>query len=624
MWLEEILLLLWYSCCMKKILGIVFFICTIALLVKSCIKADVPPCARISTTVSPSKEIIYPKRQKNVILKGIDYIQSQAPIGIFGGSLVISTIGEGPKTFNPCNTKDATSSAMAGLLYDGLLTTDSLTGDVIPQLAKEYKIDGNDYIITMRKGLVWTDGKPITADDVLYTYNEVVFKGLGNPSTMDAMMIDGELPKLSKIDDYTVKFTTSRPFAPFLRQLTYPIVPKHYFKPYSDKGASVFNAFLSPNTNPKTIVSNGAFKLKEYVAAQRVVFERNPNYYKINLNNEKLPYLDKLIYLIVGDTNNEILKFEAKEIDVLSLKGDSVARYKSQEDKSDFSIYNLGPDTGTMFVAVNLNNRRDKNCKFYVNIVKQQWFQDKNFRAAIDWAIDRKGMVQNIAYGVAEPLFTAESLNSIYLNKSIKGHPQDLSKSKELLKASGFYLKGKKLYDKNGNRVEFDLFTNAGNLEREAIGVMIKQDLEELGMKVNFKPIEFNSLVNKLTNTHDWDLVIMGLTGTPLEPHDGKNVWTSKGSLHLFNMREPNYKIDDRLDWEKELDDIYREGALKLTYDERKPIYDRYQQIIYDEKPIIYLYSPIRITAVRKKLKNIFPTPLGGILYNLDEIYIGK
>lgn len=609
---------------MKKILGFILFFCIAALILKSCIKADMPVCAVKNFKTPDTQKINYPDRQKNIVLNGIDYIQSQAPVGTFGGSLVISTIGEGPKTFNPCNTKDATSSSMAGLLYDGLLTTDSRTGDVIPQLAKEYKIDGNDYIITLRKGITWTDGKPITADDVVYTYNEIVFKGLGNPSTMDAMMIDGELPKLTKLDDYSVKFTTSKPFAPFLRQLTYPIVPKHYFKPYSDMGASAFNAFLSPNTNPKSIVSNGAFKLKEYVAAQRVVFERNPNYYKLNLNNEKLPYLDKLIYLIVGDTNNEILKFEAKEIDVLSLKGDSVARYKAQEDKSDFSVYNLGPDTGTMFVAINLNNRRNNNCKFYVNIVKQQWFQDKNFRSAIDWAIDRKGMVQNIAYGVAEPLFTAESLNSIYLNKSIIGHPQNLAKARELLKASGFYLKKGKLYDKNDNRVEFDLYTNAGNLEREAIGVMIKQDLEDLGMKVNFKPIEFNSLVNKLTNTHDWDLVIMGLTGTPLEPHDGKNVWTSNGSLHLFNMRDNNYKYDDRLEWEKQLDKIFKEGALKLNYEDRKPIYDKYQQIIYDEKPIIYLYSPIRITAIRKKIKNVFPTPLGGLLYNLDEVYIKK
>ena len=592
------------------------------ILLKLCIKQDIPENYASQNQVSSSIENInYPDRSKTVELNGIEYLQSQAPVGKFGGEIVISTIGEGPKTFNPCNTKDATSSSMAGLMYDGLLTTDAKTGEVIPLLAKSFEIKGNDYTITLRKGLKWTDGKPITADDIIYTYKDIVFKGLGNTATRDAMMIRGKLPELVKLDDYTVKFTTPEPFAPFLRQLSYPIVPKHYFKPYSDKGESAFNAFLNPNTPPNKIVSNGAFQLKEYVAAQRVVFVKNPDYYKINLNNEKLPYLDKLIYLIVGDTNNEILKFEAKEIDVLSLRGSNVARYKIKEPSSDYKIYNLGPDTGTLFLVINLNNRKSPDGKWYVEPKKQNWFRNRDFRAAIDWAIDREGMVKNIAQGVAKPLFTAESLNSIYLNKYIKGHPQDKNISKESLAKASFEFKNGNLYDQEGNRVEFDLYTNAGALERESIGVMIKQDLEDLGMKVNFKPIEFNSLVNKLSNTNDWDMAIMGLTGSPLEPHDGKNVWTSNGPLHLFNQRPNNYKNDDRLPWEKELDEIFEEGALKLSFAERKPLYDKYQTIIYNEKPIIYLYSPIRITAIRKKFKNIFPTPLSGLLHNLEEIY---
>ena len=607
---------------MKRIWGIIFLIVIVGLFFKACIKADIPEKYSDNVINADIKEIIYPAKERNITINGIDYLQSQAPVGKFGGELIISTIGEGPKTFNPCNTKDATSSSMAGMLYDGLVTTNTRTGEVQPLLAKSFEIKGNDYIIHLRKGIKWTDGKPITAEDVIYTYNEIVFKGLGNPSTMDAMIVEGKLPSLVKIDDYTVKFTIPKPFAPFLRQLSYPIVPKHYFKPYSDKGESVFNAFLSPNTNPKDIVSSGAFKLKEYVAAQRVVFVRNPNYYKINLENKQLPYLDKVVYLIVGDTNNEILKFEAKELDVLSIRGSNVAQYKLNEAKSDYSVYNLGADTGTLFLVINLNNRKDKNGKYYVNPIKQKWFGNRDFRAAIDWAIDRKNMVQNIASGVAEPLFTAESLNSIYLNKYIKGHPSDINVARKSLQKAGFILKNGKLYDKKGNRVEFDLYTNAGNLEREALGVMVKQDLEELGMKVNFKPVEFNSLVNKLTNTYDWDMAIMGLTGSPLEPHDGKNVWTSKGSLHMFNQRPANYSIDDRLAWEKDLDDIFKEGALKLSFEERKPLYDKYQTIIYNQKPIIYLYSPIRITAIRKKFKNIFPTPLSGLIYNLDEIYV--
>lgn len=610
---------------MKKVLSVVLIVIFVLFTLKVCIRRDVCEICTVKKAVKiEEKPVQFPPAPKTVTIDGIDYMQSQAPVGNFGGSIVFSTIGEGPKTFNPFNTKDATSATMAGLMFDGLVTTKADTGEVIPKLAKSFEMSsgGKVYTFNLRHGIKWSDGKPITADDVVFSWNKILLAGLGNTSTRDSVVIDGQLPKVEKIDDYTVKFTIIKPFAPFLRMLSAPIAPKHVFEPVVKKGEKYFDSFWSTTTPPNDFVVNGAFKLKQYLAAQRVVFVRNPNYYEINLKDEKLPYLDKVIYLIVGDLNNETLKFEAHELDSIGLRGSNVGRYKKREAKSDYVIYNLGPDTGTMFVAVNLNTRKNDKGKYYVDPKKQAWFNDLNFRSAIDYALDRKSMVNNIANGLASPLFTAESLNAIYLNKSLaKGHPQDVQKAKEYLKQSRFYWKNKVLYDKKGNRVEFDLYTNAGNTEREAIGVMVKQDLSDLGMKVNFKPVEFNSLVNKLVNSYDWDLVIMGLTGSPLEPHDGKNVWYSNGSLHLFNQR-PGTQATDRLLWEIKLDKIFDAASLKTNFADRKKLYDQYQQIIYDEKPIIYLYSAVRVTAIRKKFGNIFPSPLSGVAYNLEEIYI--
>ena len=608
-----------------RVLLITLFL--IALTCKACLVKDVPPKKKTFTQEQSQLTTIKYPSPKNVIIKGTDYLESQAPIGTFGGELVSSTIGEGPKTFNPFNCKDNISALMSGIMYDGLLSSDPMTGQPTPKLAKSFSIspDGTIYTIKLRHGIKWSDGKPITADDVVFTWNDIIFAGLGDTSTRDSIVIDNKLPTVRKIDNYTVEFITPKPFAPFVRMLSTPIAPKHIFMPAVKKGNTYFDSFLSTNTKPKDFVVSGAFKLKEYVPAQRVVFERNPNYYEINTKQQKLPYLDKLVYLIVGDLNNEVLKFEAKELDVISLQGSKVARYKSLEPHSDFKLYNLGPDTGTMYLSMNLNNRKDNKGKYYVNTDKQTWFQDLNFRTAVDYAIDRKNMVLNIANGIGAPLFTPESLNAIYLNKNLKPYDKNLDKSKELLKKSGFYLDKKgKLYDKHGHRVEFDLYTNAGNTEREAIGVMVKQDLEDLGMKVNFKPIEFNSLVNKLVSTYDWDMVIMGLTGSPLEPNGGKNVWLSDGRLHMFNQRNPQEGKAKILPWEKELDYLYTQGALATKFEDRKKYYDKYQEIVYKEKPMIYIYSPIRIVALRNKFKNIYPSSLGGITHNIEEIYIGE
>lgn len=611
---------------MKKAGYVILVLIFVALLARACIIADTPtPITQEKLSDINSEQVIYPQNQKNITVSGVDYLQSQAEIGKFGGSLVASTIGEGPKTFNPFNTKDNISAMMSEIMYDGLLTTHPVTGQPIPKLAKSFSVNGNDYIIHLRHGIKWSDGKPITADDVVFTWQNIIFDGFGNTSTRDSIIIDGKLPTVKKIDDYTVEFKTPQPFAPFIRMLSTPIAPKHIFEPAVKKGKEYFETFLSTNIDPKTLVTSGAFKLKEYVPAQRVVFERNPNYYMINKNNQKLPYLDKLVYLIVGDINNEVLKFEGGELDTIGLQGANVARFKELEKHSNFKVYNLGPDTGTMFVSFNLNNRKDKNGKYFVDLKKQRWFQDKNFRQAVDYAIDRKNMVLNIANGLAAPLYTAESLNSIYLNKNLKPYDRNIEKSKDLLKKSGYWWDKKgHLMDKFGNHVEFNLFTNAGNTEREAIGVMVKQDLEDLGMKVNFKPIEFNSLVNKLVNTSDWDIVIMGLTGSPLEPNGGKNVWMSNGTLHMFNQRPAGYAKDDRYSWEKELDYLYTQGALATTFEARKKFYDEYQKIVYEEKPFVYIYSPLRITAIRTKFKNVFPTSLGGVTYNIEEIYEAK
>ena len=610
---------------MKRVVLIILVLLVVFGLGKACIRRDLPTSDK--PVLRPKANVVdanYPI-PKNVTVNGVDYLQSQAGIGKFGGTFVSSTIGEGPKTFNPFNTKDNISAQMSEIMYDGLVTTNPVTGETIPKLAKSFSVNGKEYIVNLRHGLKWSDGKPITADDVVFTWQNIIFDGFGNTSTRDSVMIDGKLPTVEKIDDYTVKFVTPEPFAPFLRMLSSPIAPKHIFQPAVSRGREYFDGFLSTNTNPKEFVTSGAFRLKEYVPAQRVVFERNPNYYEINKDGKKLPYLDKLVYLIVGDINNQVLKFEGGELDEISLQGANVARFKEMEKHSDFSVFNIGPDTGTMYLSMNMNNRKNEKGKYYVDQKKQVWFQDKNFRQAVDYALDRKNMVFNIANGLGYPLFTPETLNSIFLNKNLKPYDKNIEKSKELLKKSGFtWDKAGHLIDRFGNHVEFDLYTNAGNTEREAIGVMVKQDLEDLGMKVNFKPIEFNSLVNKLMASLDWDMVIMGFTGSPLEPNGGKNVWLSDGTLHIFNQRLERDANSPRYAFEKRIDYLYTQGALATKFEDRKKYYDEYQAIVYDEKPLIYIYSPIRIVALRNKFKNIYPTSLGGVTHNIEEVFIER
>ena len=565
---------------------------------------------------------------KNETINNKDFLKAYFPKGKFGSSLTTSILGD-PKTFNPYNASDATSAELCDLMYDGLVSTDPKDGQIKPKLAKSFEIDKSKKVYTfyLRKGLTWSDGKPLTAKDVYFTYNTVIFGGFGDGSTKDAMTINKQLPKVELLDDYTVKFTTPAPFAPFLRTLSSAILPEHIFKNVTKKGNSYFLTFQGIDTNPKTLVTSGPFRLKEYIPSQRIIFEKSQSYYLITQENEMLPYLSKLVFQIVGDMNNQTLKFESGETDILSISGGLLDRYKELEKTGNFDIYNLGPTSNTTFLVFNLNNRKNKQGKYYVNPIKQRWFQDRNFRTAIDYAIDRDDLVLNIFSGLASPLFSAEAPNSLFVNEKVaRGHKKNLAYAKSLLALSGFYYKNNQLYDKFNNPVEFELLTNAGNTQREATGVSIKQDLENLGIKVNFKAIEFNSLISRTLNSVDFDCVIIALTSNVLEPHSGNNVWKHDGALHIFNQRTNNdlKESDKILPFEKELDEIFEKGALELDFQKRKEIYNKYQELIAKENPMIYLYSPLNIYAIRKKFKNIYPTALGGLIYDKALIYVDE
>ena len=614
----------------SKIINILLILGIVGIGLKSCLNADTPEIVKNNTKTQNALKFVAksPGDFKTVEINGVEYRQARGEVGKYGGTLYSSSIGEGPKTFNPWNSTDATSSLMGEMMYDGLITTDAYTGQVIPMLAKAYEIDktGCIYTVKLRKGLKWSDGAPITSADVVFTWKDIIAGGFGNTSMLDNALINGKAPEVKALDKYTVQFKTSQPFAPFLRQLSQSIAPKHILEPVLKKGKKEFNSFWGVTTSPKKLVTSGMFRLSQYIPAQRVEFVRNPNYFQIDKKGQKLPYLDKYIIYIVGDLNNQVLKFEAKQLDLISLNGADVARFKELEKKSDYKVYNLGPNSGTMFLTFNLNTRKNSDGKYYVDPIKQKWFNDENFRKAVNLTIDRESIVANILRGVGSPLYTSESLSSIFLNQKLKnGEPRNPNKARKLLKKSGFYWDTTgQLYDKSGHKVEFNLSTNAGNTERESVGVMIKQDLEELGIEVNFKPIEFNVLVGKLVDSLDWDAVVMGLTGSTLEPHSGRNVWSSTGTLHMFNQRKGSDLIHpkDVLPWEKEIDKLFEEGAKTVEFDKRRIIYDKYQEVVWENNPFIYIYSPLMVYAVRDKFGNLNPTPLGGVTHNLEEIYV--
>lgn len=566
-------------------------------------------------------------------------MQARGEVGKFGGTLKLSSFGGGPKTFSPWSATDVESHGFGLLMFERLLDLDPWSGKYYGRLVKDYTIspDNLTYTFTLRKGLQWSDGKPLRADDVVYTLNEIVGKGYGNSSLRDVLLVRGKFPTVEKVDDYTVKVTTAEPFAPLLNGLQVSIAPKHMFEPQIRKsGRKGFHGFWDVNADPTKMVFSGPFMLKRYVAGQRVELERNPNYFFVDREGKRLPYLDRFVVQIVPDQNTQQLKFLGSEIDMLdvrSVRGNDVAKLLGLRQQRDFSMYNLGPDDGTVFMIVNMCRRNNpKNGKPYVSAIKQEWFNNQKFRQAISHAINRERIIDNVLKGVGIPLYTAESPAALFFNQNLKPFSQDLNYSAQLLNEAGFVKKEDgKLYDAKGNAVEFNLLTNAGNTARDAVCVAIQEELKTLGMKVNYQQVEFNMLIDKLDHSLDWEAVVMGLSGSRIEPYNGANVWKSNGRLHMFDQRLPNDKGEvvapDVRDWEKKIDELFDQGATTLEFSKRKSIFDEFQQIVYDQQPFIYVYSPLDVTALRNSIGNYKPSKFGilytpmGSLHNIEEVY---
>jgi peptide/nickel transport system substrate-binding protein len=593
---------------------------------------DLPGQGKAIQTVQPQKKPPF----RTVEMNGVELLEARGEVGRHGGTFTVGQAGEGPKTFNPWAAFDATSSAMGNMLFAGLMDTDAYTGEVVPALAKSLTIspDHLTYTVVLRKGLVWSDGHPLTSKDVEFTWNTIIKQGLGNPSQRDVVMVKGQFPEVKALDPLTIQFRTPLPFAPFQRVLGQQIAPAHIFEPIVKAGGdAAFSATWGPNDafkHPEKIVSSGMWLLDRYEPGQRVVFKRNPKFFMVDKKGQRLPYIDRYVITFVKDLNNEQLQFEQGRLDTYTVPAQFVARTRNLTTP-DFKLYDLGPTTTSTYITFNLNrSRKNAASKPVVDPIKAEWFNNLQFRQAVDWAINREELVRNILRGVGQPLFTPEALNSIYLNRKLaEGHPQDLEKARQLLKAGGFrYDADGNLLDARGRRVSFNLYTNTGNDQREATGVAIQQDLKRLGIQVNFKPMEFNVLIQKL-NDADWEAVVLGLTGGTLEPNNGANVWRSSGGLHLFNQRPlaevrklNGQPAPDRLAFEKALDDVFDEGATTFDPVARKAVYDRYQQIVVENLPMIYLYSPRVITAVKSRVKNVDPTPLGGVEHNLAELWL--
>lgn len=548
---------------------------------------------------------------------------------------LVSAIAADPKTFNYVLSNE--SPNVFGPIYEGLITEDGV-GNIQPALAQSWQEEKLRIVFTLRKDLKWSDGQPLTVDDILFTFNDIYFNE-GIPTSIRDVLRVGKsraLPKLRKLDERRVEFTVPEPFAPFLRTAGgVAILPKHALRQSvttKNKGGNLqFLSTWGTDTDPDMIISNGAYQLESYKPNERVTFRRNPYYWRRDTQGNPQPYIERLVWQIVENRDTALMQFRSQGLDLVEIGAASFGLLKHEEERGKFTIYNGGSDPGSIYISFN-QNKGSRNGRPLVDPIKSRWFNTVAFRQAVAYGIDRPRMINNILRGLGELQNSSIWDGSPYFfppEKGLKVYDYNPQKSKELLLGAGFKYNNKgQLLDADGNRVRFTLLSSAGSKTGDAVGSQFKQDMSKLGIQVDFQPIDFGVLGDKLGNTYQWEAVFGATTGGGIDPNGGANFWSPDGEFHPFNQKptagQPPIEGREVAPWEAEIGRLYIEGAQELDETKRKAIYAQTQQIAQEYLPYIHLFTPLSLTAVRDRVQPIKYSAYGGALWNIYELKIAE
>jgi peptide/nickel transport system substrate-binding protein len=556
-------------------------------------------------------------------------------------SQLVLTTPTDPQTFNYANNQSFPSIFL--FTYAGLTRENGLTGEYEPDLAESWTIseDKKRVVFTLRPNLKWSDGMPLTSDDVVFTYQDIVFNPKIPTDMKDGIQIgtNKAFPTVRQLDDRRVEFILPEPFSPLIAATAGPtgilIMPKHALeesvRSRGSDGNLKFISTWAADTDPAQLVTNGPYQLESYVPSQRLILRRNPYYWRKDDQGNALPRVERIIWQIIENQDTQLLKFRSGELDVVGdvrpLRPEYFSLLKREQERGNFTVHNGGPWSGVLYMAFNLNTAT-KGGKPIVDPIKSRWFNNLAFRQAVAYAIDRERMNNNIFRGLGVIQNSFISVQSSFFRSAkdgLKVYNYNLEKAKNLLKSAGFkYDSRNQLFDAEGHRVRFTLVTNANNQVRIRVGAQIQQDLNKLGMQVDYNTINFSTLGEKLSTSRDWDAHIIGFTGG-LEPNGLANFWMSGGASHYFNLKQqpgqPAIQGWQAKEWENDIDRLFVEGAREQDLEKRKKIYGEFQELMQDQLPVILLVNDTALMAVRNRVDGLKYSGLPSWgLWNIDEL----
>lgn len=549
---------------------------------------------------------------------------SNAPVAAKRGGTLTYRITSPVKTLNYFVADDeATTLANLFIINDRLVGLDHKEQKYVPLLAESYTVapDGRTVDVTLRDGLKFSDGKPITSADVEFTLKAVYDKRTASPVFRDSLLIGGKEIEPKVIDDRKFQLVLPEVVAlpeNYLENLA--VLPQHALE--ADFNSGKLGEAWKVTADPATIVSSGPFMVESVAAGEKFTFKRNPNYWRKDEAGTQLPYLDSLVLEVVSDPNNALTRLTQGTLDIADrVRTTDYAALRNGEGGA--KAYDLGPGQASDYMWFNQNPAKKSGEKLE-GTPKYSWFTDKRFRQAIAHAVDRKSIAANTLQGLATPLYGfVPAGNKVWLNNDLAKKEYDLERAKALLAEAGFTVRdnaGKpELFDSAGNRVEFTVIVPTENEPRRLMAAVIQEDLAKLGIAMQIAPVDFQSLTKAWSATYDYDAILSGLTLTAVDPSSYGGMVQSSAALHQWRPEQPKPATD----WEARLDQLYTEQSKERDPAARKQKFNEIQAIMADELPIIPIVSRHIVSAASDRTGNLSPSTIFPFsLWNADRLFI--
>ncbi len=531
-----------------------------------------------------------------------------------GGSLTASLRSE-PARYNRFVDQSAAGEVLSLLTQAPLVRVDRTTDRLEPWLAESWtrSDDGRTYTLRLRQGLTFSDGRPFSSADVVFS-----FAALYDPRVNAVLAPDtyagGQPIRVEAPDTGTVVLRLAAPSAAGLRLIDdVPMLPRHRLQKALDEGK--FREAWSATAKLEDIAGLGPFVLTEHVPGQQLVFNRNPHYWRRDAAGTQLPYLDRLTIAIVGDQNAEALQMQQGQIDLMAngeIRPEDIVGFRRLAAQGTVRLIDAGVGLDPNLLWFNLSAAGSSD-------PRTPWLRSRAFRQGVSCAIDRDAVVNAVYLGAAVPIYGPITPgNQKWFAPVRPACDHDLSKARDLFAAAG-------LSDSNGDGMledaagagaRFSIITQQGHTIRQRTAAVLQEQLRQAGLTVDVAGLDPGALFERWSRG-DYDSIYFGVQANGTDPALMPQFWLSSGNFHFWNPRQPSPTTD----WEKRIDELFLRQAQSDTLPERQQLMTEAQAILVEELPAIYFVAPEVTIVTSTRVRNPQAAPqIPQLLWSADTL----